>query len=323
LLYAPEPQHVLAVAQWLLLTQAMGIFVVPDSPEGQRAAHLLCEGAHVFWSVQLLLPQHQASKAVFFDAASQAHLTTMRSRVEWDPAQFPLRPVSWFDDFGFLRLPPLPLLPEHLLDPPPRPPPAVPPRAAGVRPKWLRRGLSPSAVALPEHDPKSPAFDFIKAELKLKPMSDSNCKLQAHVLQRLQFGFGVVEPTGSQQFRSQPLNNKLLRSSAKCLAVLQDNFIKLSSQCPPQAYGPFLNRPPFPTAPGGPQAIVSPAKLHRPGKSFEELLPFIHLSERDVPGLMKAMGQGSARVVQNGSAPELPNPTPAHPQCGWSLNSRI
>jgi hypothetical protein len=300
LLYAPVPSHVLAVAEWLLDAQAMGVFVVPDGLEGQRAADLLSSGAHIFWSVRLQLA-HATFSAIFFDAASQEQFTSMCPRAQWDPAQFPLRPVPWFDDFAFRLLPPLPLLPEHLLDAPPRPLPAVLPTNATSRPPiWLKDGLRPSLVRLPAHDPKSPAFDFIRRELELKPMPDA--ALQAHVLHCLEFGFGDVEPTGSQRFYSQPPNKAALQSSARQLSVVQDNFIKLSSQSPPQAYGPFFNRPPFPTVVGGPQPIVSPIRLHRPGQHFKELLPFIPLSERLTPGFKNTVGLGKERVVQNGSA---------------------
>jgi hypothetical protein len=185
---------------------------------------------------------------------------------------------------------------------PPEPLPAVLPSSSGRKPPpaWLKPALPATGRPLPRHDPASPLLEAFRTRLSEHPYPDS--AFQDEFLHSMEHGFGRVSPTGCSSHRSEPAN------SAKSLEhqdLLRANFAKLASASPPLAYGPFPDRPPFPVIPGDPQPIVSPLSVAFKGEKWKDLDPFIDPEAKANPGYLKSIGKGSARAVQNGTAPPL------------------
>ena len=327
-LWHPSPPFSLPCASLALSSHSAGVFVGPSRPPSplgpQPHSHWLDLLQPVsLWCVSI--PSLHLT-AAFFDAGSTRGLPFNGRRVRGHhPSGFPLVPITWFDALPFPGgvPPPFPLLQEHVVAAGPEPPPASLPecldRSGRVTrpPAWLAPGLPPSNVPFPVHSPSSPLLGAFRRLLTRHPFASRG--LEDLFLHCMAHGFGHVSPTGCSSHRSDPPN------SAKSLphqGILRDNFAKLAGASPPLAYGPFLDRPPFPRKEGGPQAITSALSVAFKGETWASLDKHIAPSDKLDPDYPKSVGLGAARAIQNGSSPKL---DPRRPSRGarWSLNDRL
>ena len=327
-LWFPQPTHARSCAALALATRARGVFIGQVPPKGPPSwldilgpppgSSTPCpppkEGHPYLWHVDIvpLDPGSPALIAVAFDAGLELQNRALFSR--WHPALFPLRPLPWFDAIPFPNgiAPPFPLLAEELIPSAPPPPPATLPTGR-IKPRWLKPALAPSKEPFPEHDPTSPLLGAFREKLAAYPLHSQ--AFQAFFLHGLEFGQGLVSPTGSDTHRSEPPNNPKTIPHAD---RIRDIFLKLTATSPPQAYGPHKRRPAFPRVAGGPQPIVNPLNIVFQGEKWAQAVDLLSTQDKLLPGYPKATGQGKPRIAQNASAP-----LPSGSQQGWSLNSRL
>ena len=333
-LWFPTARSALACASLALASASRGLFIGHSlTPSGSPSPwlSLLIPGPdaalsdssnhpYVWHTTVSPVPPLPLLTAVFFDAGFETQRRAIYSAPAWLPQDFPLKTLPWFDAIPFPRqlAPPFPLLLEELIPPPSPPPPArfSRPTAHFRSPDWLKPALPPSRVPFPQHDPASPHLHAFQKHLDSFPLPSP--ALQAHFLYSLRHGFGSVIPTGSHSHRSHPANSP---ATIPHMPVIRAKFLALTTTAPPQCYGPFTSRPPFPRTHGGPQPIISPLGITFKGEGWSQAIPMLTPGDRLIPGYANATGSGKPRVTQNASAPR---PDRRHHRfSGWALNERV
>ena len=327
ILWHPHSDFALPCAVLARGEKSSGIFVGPSKACAPLASASSLEPhwsdfltPFALWSVSILLDNAEPPlTAIYFDASGEKANRTIQCG--WDPGLFPLCPIGWFDSLPFPGgfPPPFPLLQEHVLPLGPEPGPSVLPlkSSRGRSPKWLKPALPVSTVPFPDHDPTSPLFRALRALLRDRPLASAG--VQDLYLSCMEFGFGRVSPSGCHTHRSEPDNSpkgKLIQD------LLRSNYVALCSAVPPLAYGPFLDRPPFPRFAGGPQAIVSSLSSDRKGETWFDIDEHVDPAAKLHPDYPKSVGRGPHRVIQNASAPLLKASQPDRGTL-WSLNDRV